>query len=158
MILEGSEGTSLPGGPVVKNPPVNEAGDRVFSIDPWSRKMPLGSGQIRYKPTGWTVPVMKATADRRGTLDGDNWHWLTLMSPCRRVVASTLLWGRMFLGLLGNACTGGAGDLRELSVLSAPCCPRNPNPLKERIHPMERQTHTWVNLMSVSLGFWKHDG
>ena len=27
-------GTSLPGGPVVKNPPAEEAGDRVFSIDP----------------------------------------------------------------------------------------------------------------------------
>ena len=28
MILEG---TSLPGGPVVKNPPADESGDRVFS-------------------------------------------------------------------------------------------------------------------------------
>ena len=34
MILEGCEGTSLPGGPVVKNPPADEARDRVFSIDP----------------------------------------------------------------------------------------------------------------------------
>ena len=33
MILEGCEGTSLPGGPVVKNLPAEEAGDRVFSID-----------------------------------------------------------------------------------------------------------------------------
>ena len=34
LSLEGCEGTSLPGGPVVKNPPADEAGDRVFSIDP----------------------------------------------------------------------------------------------------------------------------
>ena len=38
MSLEGCEGTSLPGGPVVKNPPADEAGDRVFSIDPKRRE------------------------------------------------------------------------------------------------------------------------
>lgn len=42
MILEGCEGTSLPGGPVVKDPPADEAGDGVFSINPRSGKMPLG--------------------------------------------------------------------------------------------------------------------
>ena len=34
MILEGCEGTSLSGGLVVKNAPTNEAGDRVFLINP----------------------------------------------------------------------------------------------------------------------------
>ena len=34
MILEGCEGTSLPGGLVVKNPTASETGDRVFLIDP----------------------------------------------------------------------------------------------------------------------------
>ncbi|VDP21020.1 unnamed protein product [Onchocerca flexuosa] len=104
MILEGCEGTSLPGGPVVKNPPADEAGDRVFSIDPRSGKMPLGSGQVgcgRHTPLGQDVPKTVA---------------------------------------------GGAGDLRELSVLSAPFCPRNPNLLKERIQPMERQTHIFTQL------------
>ena len=48
---------------------------------------------------------------------------------------------------------GGAGDLRELSILSAPRGPRNPHLLKERIRPVERQTHTRVNLISGSLGF-----
>ena len=35
MILEGCEGTSLPGGPVVKNPPADEAGGQgVFHRTP----------------------------------------------------------------------------------------------------------------------------
>ena len=48
---------------------------------------------------------------------------------------------------------GGAGDLRGLSILSAPRDPRNPHLLQERIRPVERQTHTRVNLISGSLGF-----
>ena len=46
MILEGCEGTSLPGGPVVKNPPAEEAGDRVFSIDPPTSKHSIGTGVL----------------------------------------------------------------------------------------------------------------
>lgn len=72
MILEGCEGTSLPGGPVVKNPPADEAGDRVFSIDPRSGKMPLGSGQVRYKPIERTMPGRREGEGRRGTLDEDD--------------------------------------------------------------------------------------
>lgn len=69
-------------------------------------------------------------------------------------MASTLLWGRLFLGPLGSVRVHGRSRGPEGTlILSAPRGPRNPHLLKERIRPVERQTHTRVNLISGSLGF-----
>ena len=157
MILEGCEGISLPCGLVVKNPLAHEAGDRMFSIDPWSGKMPRAPGRF-----DTNLQNGQCQAWRRGQMEDSGGGWLTLtdtdVSMYLGCAQHTPL-GQDVPRAVGE-CTlaGGAGDLRELSVLSAPFCPWSPNLLKERINPMERQTLTWVNLISGSLGFWKRDG
>ena len=73
MILEGCEGTSLPGGPVVKNPPADEEGTGCFRLIPDPGRCRRAPGRFDMNlQNGRTVPGVKARAGRRGALDEDD--------------------------------------------------------------------------------------
>lgn len=66
----------------MKNPPADEAGDRVFSIDPDPGRCRRAPGRFEMNlQNGRTVPGVKARAGRRGALDEDDGHGRTRTPP-----------------------------------------------------------------------------